>query len=143
MVSGKNIEMTRKFKAPVEIVFAAIEKGLLLKCTGLKEENFVNNFSQGGSYSLAWKSGGRCSGSYLQIVPLQKVKFTWKSEDCQGATTDDTVVTVTLFAHGNECELKLVHEGLDAGFCYEDHFAGWTSSLDDFVLDLNKLTATV
>ena len=143
MASGKTIELIRKFNSPAQIVFEAIEKGLLLKSTGIKEETFVHKFCQGGSYSLEWKSEGRCSGRYVQIVPNQQVEFTWNSVDCKGATNNDTTVTVTLVAHGNECELKLVHKGLDDGFCYEDHLAGWIESLDDFVSDIKKLTPVV
>ncbi len=132
MTNKKTIELIRQFDCPVNIVFDAIKQGLLFKSTVIKEEGFVHNFSEGGTYKLEWKSGGRCSGKYLQIIPNQLVKFTWKSEDCKAATSDNTTVTVSLISNNNGCQLKLVHDGLDDGFCYEDHLAGWTSSLEDF-----------
>lgn len=141
MTNGARIDLTRQFDCPVEVVFDAIGKGLLLKSTGIHDESFIHEFSEGKKYSFQWKSGGRCSGTYQQIVPKELVTFTWKSEGCKHPPTSETLVTVTLSAQGRGCELKLVHEGLDAGLCFDDHLAGWTGSLDEFVADLNKVAS--
>lgn len=138
MTSSAKIELTKVFDCPVPVVFEAIRNGLLLKATCIYEETFVHEFAEGKKYSFQWKSGGRCAGTYQKIVPNEIVIFTWKSEECKHPPTNETLVTVTLSSKGASTELKLVHEGLDAGPCFDDHLSGWTSSLDDFVADLSK-----
>jgi len=135
MIENKAIELTKKFNAPVAVVFDAIKDGQLLKSTGVEAASFKHDFRVGGEYSLEWTSapGSVCRGRYLQIVPNQKVQFTWSSSGCKSASSSETTVTVTLLDHGKTSEMKLVHEGLDAGFCFEDHTAGWTSSLEKFL----------
>jgi len=140
----KTIELSKRFDAPAVVLFNAIGDGQLLKSTGVKLETFKHDFRVGGEFSLEWsgKGSGACTGRYLQIDPNEKVKFTWHSSDCKGATNGETVVTATLKNLGKTTEMTLVHEGLGAGFCYEDHLAGWTSSLDEFHTALRNLQAS-
>jgi uncharacterized protein YndB with AHSA1/START domain len=142
MTDKKSIELSKTFAAPASVIFDAISNGQLLKSTGVKPETFKHDFSVDGEYYLEWTSHdtGDCSGRYLQIEPNQSVKFTWHSRFHKAATNRDTVVTVTLTEDGKTTQMKLVHEGLDPGFCYEDHLAGWTSSVDEFDAELRKVS---
>lgn len=131
MENKKMLEVTKSIPGAASAVFGAIRDGVLFKTTGLEEKSFKSDFREGGKYELEWKSGGKCSGRYIQIIPDRIVCFTWNSVECKGGTNKDTQVTITLESDGKNCLLKLVHEGLDSGFSYEDHLKGWTSSLDD------------
>ena len=141
MTDKKTIQLSKKFDAPTVVLFNAIKDGQLLKSTGVKPESFKHDFRVGGEFSLEWasKTAGACSGRYLQIDPNRQVKFTWNSRGCESATNSETTVTVLLNDHGKVTEMILIHEGLDAGFCYEDHLAGWTSSIKDFDVQIERL----
>jgi len=132
MKNQKAIELDRDIKASASTVFLAIKEGLLFKSTGIIAESFENDFRENGTYRLRWHSGGKCEGRYVQIIPNQLVTFTWNSSDCKSGTNGDTLVKVSLKEQAGICSLKLVHEGLEEGFCHEDHLKGWTSSLEDF-----------
>ena len=140
MTDKQTIELTKKYDAPVAVLFKAIKNGQLLKSTGVKPDSFKHDFRVGGDYSLEWTSapGSVCTGRYLEIVPNEQVKFTWNSRGCNSAPSSETVVTVTLTDQGKTTEMKLVHEGLDAGFCYEDHLKGWTSTFEDFNVEMKR-----
>jgi uncharacterized protein YndB with AHSA1/START domain len=143
MTNKATIELTKKFNAPVAVLFDAIKDGQLLKSTGVKTESFKHDFRVDGEFFLEWTctTAGSCIGRYLQIIPNQQIKFTWNSRGCESSPSSETVVTVTLLDHGRTSEMKLVHEGLDAGFCFEDHFKGWTSSIDQFVEQVERTVA--
>lgn len=143
MTNKKTIELSKKFDAPIAVLFSAIKDGYLLKSTGVKPESFQHDFRVGGGFSLEWtsKTGGACSGLYLTIELDKQVKFIWNSRGCDSATNGETIVTVTLKDCGKTTEMTLTHEGLDAGFCYEDHLAGWTSSVDDFHAEIERLVS--
>jgi len=140
-MSKKTIELTKRFDAPAAVLFGAIKDGQLLKSTGVKPDSFKHDFRVGGAFSLEWscKEGSACSGRYLEITPNQQVKFTWNSTGCEGATKEETIVTVTLKDHGKKTEMKLTHEGLITGISADDHLAGWTSSLDHFLTEIQRL----
>jgi uncharacterized protein YndB with AHSA1/START domain len=140
MTDKKTIELTKKFDAPVAVLFDAIKDGQLLKSTGVTPETFKHDFRVGGEFSLEWtsKTAGACTGRYLHITPNEQVKFTWSSTGCKSATKGETMVTIRLKDCGKTSEMLLIHEGLDAGFCYEDHLAGWTSSVNDFNAEIER-----
>jgi uncharacterized protein YndB with AHSA1/START domain len=128
----QTIELTQSIPAPAATVFGAIRNGALFAATGIEPGSFQHDFRVGGKYSLSWQSGGRCTGAYKEIVADRAVSFTWSSDECKSGTNGDTLVRVTLLDRGSSCELRLVHEGLDSGFCHDDHLEGWKSSLEDF-----------
>jgi uncharacterized protein YndB with AHSA1/START domain len=128
----KTIELKKEISASPEDVFNAIKLGALLTSTGVKAGSFKIDFKESGSYSLEWNSGGFCKGRFTQIIPNKSVVFTWHSTGCKSGTNKDTIVSVTLTGNENRCTLRLIHEGLDSGFSYEDHYRGWSSSLEDF-----------
>jgi len=141
MANKQTIKLNKKYEAPAAVLFNAIKDGQLLRATRVKADSFKHDFRVGGEYSMEWtaQTGSLCTGRYLEIVPNKQVKFTWNSSGCNSSPTSETIVTVTLEDHGKTTELILVHDGLDAGFCYEDHLAGWTSSVDDFHTEIQRL----
>jgi len=85
----------------------------------------------GGEYLIEMMSPkGRhgAKGVYREIDPPSKLVFTWSSE-CwdQGA---ETLVTIELFAVGNETELVLTHERFLSEEARDSHRQGWTGVLE-------------
>ncbi len=143
MTEKKTIELKRTYDAPVSVMFDAIKDGQLFRSTGVKFNSFKHDFRVGGEYSLEWtsKTEGACTGRYLEIEPNKQVKFTWNSRGCESSPTSETIVTVTFKERGQKCEMVLTHEGLDAGFCYDDHLKGWTFTYDDLEKEIARLTS--
>jgi uncharacterized protein YndB with AHSA1/START domain len=62
-------------------------------------------------------------GSYLEIIPPERVVFTWTSKD----SVKDTKVAIELFERDGGTELVLTHELL--ADMIEPHRQGWTNCL--------------
>jgi uncharacterized protein YndB with AHSA1/START domain len=74
----------------------------------------------------------------MEVIPNWKLTFTWRYEGHAG----DSLVTIELFAEGNQTRVKLTHAGLETfpavpAFARVNFMGGWTqiigSSLKDFV----------
>lgn len=141
MTGQKTIELIKQIDAPASDVFDAVKNGVLLLSTGVNAATFKHDFKVGGKYSLEWTcvEGACCSGEYLEIVPCERVRFTWHSTGSASGTKGDTIVTVTILEKEGKSELKLIHEGLEAGYVHDDHMKGWLSSLDSFAVDLAQI----
>ena len=75
------------------------------------------------------------SGTYLEVVPEQKLVFTWAWRD---TPERESLVTMTLRADGPATELTLKHERFFDEAVRDSHNEGWTSAIDKLValLDL-------
>lgn len=65
------------------------------------------------------------TGVYKEIIPNEKIVFTWNSQAVQ-----DTVVTITLSEKGDATEVTLVHEFMPNKEMFENHTKGWTVILE-------------
>jgi len=81
----------------------------------------------GGSFRFNLENGGSIFGTYLQIVPPEKLVFTWSGEAIQGR---ETVVTLDFLDQGQVTEVVLTHEHLDAPERRARAEGGWPSLLD-------------
>jgi len=68
-------------------------------------------------------------GTYEQIVPDEKLVFTWRWESWNPETHQDTLVTVELNAAGNKTELVLTHERFRDENMRQEHNQGWEGCL--------------
>jgi uncharacterized protein YndB with AHSA1/START domain len=81
----------------------------------------------GGSFHFDVEDGSSMVGTYLQMVPPEKLVFTWSG----GARQDrGTVVTVDFLDQGAVTEVVLTHEGLSKEAMRARVGAGWSSLLD-------------
>ncbi len=81
----------------------------------------------GGSYHFDVKDGNSTFGTYLQIVPPEKLVFTWSG----GATPgQETLVTIDFLDRGSATEVVLTHERIITPKSYERFEAGWQSLFD-------------
>ncbi len=81
----------------------------------------------GGSFCFDLEDGSSLIGTYLEMVPPEKLVFTWSG----GAAQDwKTVVTVDFLDRGAVTELILTHEGLSTPERRARAEGGWPSLLD-------------
>jgi uncharacterized protein YndB with AHSA1/START domain len=81
----------------------------------------------GGSFCFDLEDGSSTVGTYLQIVPPEKLVFTWS-----GGPTQDrkTVVTLDFLDQGPVTEVVLTHEQLSTPEMRALFGSGWQSLLD-------------
>jgi uncharacterized protein YndB with AHSA1/START domain len=81
----------------------------------------------GGFFCFDLEDGSCIVGTYLKIVPPEKLVFTWSG----GATQDwGTVVTLDFLEQGAMTEVVLTHEGLSTPERRALAEGGWPSLLD-------------
>ncbi len=81
----------------------------------------------GGSFCFDVEDGNSTIGTYLHIVPPEKLVFTWSG----GAAPDrETVVTLDFFDLGTMTEVVLTHERLSTSVIHDSFQAGWQSVFD-------------
>jgi uncharacterized protein YndB with AHSA1/START domain len=82
----------------------------------------------GGSFCFEIADGNRIVGTYLQVVPPERLAFTWSGTIAQ---SQETVVTLDFFERGAETtEVVLTHEGLVAPDQRTRVESGWSSFFD-------------
>src|SRR5215470_17775426 len=79
----------------------------------------------GGSFCFDLEDGSSMIGTYLQIVPPEKLVYTWSGGAAQG-----TVVTLDFLDRGAVTEIVLTHEGLRAPERRARAEGGWPSLFD-------------
>lgn len=87
----------------------------------------------GGRYRIQLSSDGgdhTAVGEYREIVPNEKLRFTWSWEN---GTVTDTMVTVGFKEMDGGTELTLVHENFVMPEAPGMHAQGWNGSLDKLV----------
>ena len=81
----------------------------------------------GGSFRFELENGGSIIGTYLQIVPPEKLVFTWSAGAAPG---QETVVTLDFLEQGAVTELILTHEHLATPLRHAAAEGGWSSVFD-------------
>jgi uncharacterized protein YndB with AHSA1/START domain len=69
-------------------------------------------------------------GRYVEVVPDERVVFTWGWEGNSGVPPGSTTVEVTLRPEGDDTVVTLVHSDLPGADAAESHEAGWRHYLD-------------
>ena len=81
----------------------------------------------GGSFCFEIEDGSCIVGTYLHIVPPEKLVFTWSGGATQGR---ETVVTLDFLEQGAVTEVVLTHEQLSTPELRALVEGGWPSLLD-------------
>ncbi len=79
---------------------------------------------RGGIFAIAMANGMRARGQFIELVPEERVVFTWGWIDHPGVPPGASTVEIDLIAEGNGTLLRLTHSGLPT----EEvplHAAGW------------------
>jgi uncharacterized protein YndB with AHSA1/START domain len=138
------LKLRRTFQAPRERVFRAWTDPLELgRWFAPTEEHHalvpLLDLQVGGKYSVEIHHKGgnihRVSGAYREIVPPEKIVFTWHWEHDPSAA--ESLVTVEFRDLGVATEILLTHENLADADQREKHGHGWNGCLDQLGAYLN------
>lgn len=130
-MSENSVIVKRVIKAGPEQVFEAFTKPEIMSRWFYGMENGASEVSNtlevGGAFSINMRSpDGKeymHTGEYREIVPFEKLVFTWNSDHAQ-----DTVVTVSFRPVMDGTEVTIEHEFLQVSE-REPHTRGWTVCL--------------
>jgi uncharacterized protein YndB with AHSA1/START domain len=133
-----SLEIKRFINAPRARVYAAWTDPVQLKeWWGPKEVrtlNIVADTRVGGKYrwDLVNQEGEKMSvfGEYLELVPGEKVVFTWKWDDDEAWENYTSQVSVEFSDRGGGTELRLRHIQLPSEESRDRHNGGWNSVID-------------
>src|ERR1700730_7147223 len=129
--NNTTLVLRRTFTATRLRVFRAwIEPGAVASWLRLRRRSVTvrsRDAGGGGSCRFEIEDGGSIVGTYLHIVPPEKLVFTWSGEALQGR---ETVVTLDFLDQGPVTEVVLTHEGLSTPDLRTLFGSGWPSLLD-------------
>lgn len=134
--ASNTVTLHRVLSAPPERVYRAFvdsdAKAKWLPPNGFTAKVFENDVRVGGRYRMSFTnfSGGGThafGGSYLELVPGERVVYTDTFEDPNLPGEMLTTVTFTQVSVGTE--LKVVQSGLPSAIPVEGCYLGWQESL--------------
>lgn len=132
--NGKTLKFTREFLVPVENLYNAwADRSAFM--AWWKDLSVANmDFRKGGSYRLEWKNspGDFSEGIYKEVIPNEKIVFTWSTKGCSGDASGakDSLITLNFRATGQStCEMDLIHDLLSTEAARDSHYGGWTAAL--------------
>jgi uncharacterized protein YndB with AHSA1/START domain len=131
------LRLSRSFAAPRERVFRAFSApGQLAKWWGPKGFTVpacTLDLRPGGAWRTVMRSPeGKdhiVSGVYREIVPPERLVFTWAWET-EGERGHETVVTIELLETAGGTRLELTHERFETEDSLSQHRHGWSSCFD-------------
>jgi uncharacterized protein YndB with AHSA1/START domain len=127
-----SLQLTRTFAAPRDRVFRAWTDAREFAQWFHPSSDYKTVITRldlrvGGKYSVEMhpKEGNihRISGTYEEILPPEKLSFTWRLQHDETAT--ETLVTVVFKDLGNSTEVSLTHKNLLTAESREKHNQGW------------------
>jgi uncharacterized protein YndB with AHSA1/START domain len=125
------LQLKRTFAAPREKVFHAWAQPETLKKWCAPSDEFSIPIAEadlrvGGKYRIAMQAPDGnlyvAIGEYREILPPQKLVFTWLWE---GGDMHETLVTLEFHERGGETELILTHELFPDAEARNRHEQGW------------------
>ena len=133
-----SLHLTRIFAAPREALFRAwTDPAEIARWLGPRSiEAVVDKMEArpGGAYRIVMHLASgeihTVQGVYREVVPPERLVFSWAWEDEAGRAGHGTVVAVTLRAVGDQTELTLRHQRFENREARDNHDHGWTGSFD-------------
>ena len=137
---GLRLIITRIINAPCAMIFKAWTDPKQMvqwwSPEGIECLSVAAELKIGGAYRIHMfsdkgehKGDHIAVGKYQEIVPNQRLRFTWQWEHY---AMPDSVVTVEFEDLGKATRLTLIHEGLPDREDVPDHNWGWTSAIEKF-----------
>ena len=83
----------------------------------------------GGIYRVLVAGQFQSAGEYVEVVPMEKVVFTFGWEDGHPIPPGSTTIEITLHPEGDKTRVRLVHSGLPDD-AVDDHGSGWALYLE-------------
>jgi uncharacterized protein YndB with AHSA1/START domain len=136
-----SVKLEKTFKKPVADVFRAIAEGRLFQNCGADSGSMKIDFRVGGKYEIEFKQYGFNNfGEFKEIIPNQRISFTW-CQSFEEPRTADTLVTLDFKSDGMSTHLSILHTGFKTESGRDDHEGGWTAGSNDLAaeMELGKL----
>ena len=139
-LSERVLVLRRVFDAPRELVFEAWTRPEHLE-QWWGPQGFTTVWHEmevrpGGTYRFCMRSPDGTDyvkrGNYREIVPPERLVFTFAWEDSGGAPGHELLVTLTFADHTGKTELTLRQEVFETVETCESHRRGWTSCFERF-----------
>lgn len=140
MASKPSLALRRRLKAPPEKVYEAwIVPEKMIQWWGVTDRKRTpiaeSDVRVGGGFRVQfWTPNGEhqsVSGVYRQIVPAERLVFSWA---WQSTPERESQVTVDLKPDAGGTLLTLTHEQFFDEKARDDHRRGWTTALDNLEL---------
>ena len=133
MTSELTLTVTRTIPAPPARVYEAwLNPAVLARfmtvCEGGPAARVSNDARVGGRYEILMRDGDReipHHGTYLELVPHQRLRFTWESPH----SVEGSMVTITLTAEGDATRIDLRQDRFASEGARDGHIKGWTAIL--------------
>jgi uncharacterized protein YndB with AHSA1/START domain len=139
-LADRELVVSRVIDAPRDLVFQAwTDPEQIARWWGPK--GFVTvehdmDIRPGGAYWFVMRSpegtDHRKRGVYRDIVPPERIAFTFAWVAADGTLGHETLVTVTFDAIGEKTRLTLRQGVFESVAWRDDHVGGWTSCLERF-----------
>ena len=129
-----SLTIKRRFNAPPEKVYAAWtdpqKLGRWMGPTGTQRVEAECDLRVGGRYAIKMvmpNDEHNVSGVYREIVPNEKLSFTWA---WRSTPERESLVTVTFKKDGDGTIMTLLHEQFFDEKARDDHNNGWLGTMD-------------
>jgi uncharacterized protein YndB with AHSA1/START domain len=142
----RELVIARIFDAPSHLVFQAwTQPDRAARWWG--PQGFVTTYCNmdvrpGGTFRVCMRSPAGAEhwkqGVYREVVPPERLVFTFAWEDAEGKPGHQTLVTVTFAEHGDKTELTLHQAVFESVARRDEHRRGWASTLERFAEYLAK-----
>jgi uncharacterized protein YndB with AHSA1/START domain len=131
-----SLKIVRTFDASPEVVYRAWTDPKVIKKwfapTDLTTPIAEVDLKVGGSYRIGMKSPDGelyvATGIYREIIPNEKLQFTWQWETSP-SDPSDTLVTVEFKKSGKHTRLVFTHENFATEELVKEHREGWEGAL--------------
>jgi uncharacterized protein YndB with AHSA1/START domain len=136
----RELVVTRIIDAPRSLVFKAwTEPEHVARWwgpQGFTTTSCEMDIRPGGAYRVCMRSPQGTDhwkrGVYREIVPPERIVFTFSWEDVDGKPGHELLTTVTFAEHGTKTKLTLHQAVFETVERRDDHRGGWTSCLERF-----------
>jgi uncharacterized protein YndB with AHSA1/START domain len=136
----KTLVVTRTFNAPRPLVFKAWTEAKRAAVwwgpQGFTTLSCRMDVRPGGAWRIQMRSPQGTlhtkRGVYTEIVPPERLVFTWAWEDADGNPGHQTLVTIHFEDNGPATKLTLHQAVFESATACESHRGGWSGCFDRF-----------
>ena len=124
--------VTVNIEATPEIVFGhLVEHEKMLRWMGVRVEL---DPTPGGAFTIEMNEEITARGTYVEIVPNERVVFTWGWVGNDSVPPGSSTVAIDIEPSGDGTQLTLTHTDLPDDDAYVQHTQGWTHFINRLVL---------
>jgi len=144
--ADRELYIRRMFDAPRALVFKAWTESAQAAHwwgpQGFEITSCTMDVRPGGTYRIAMRSPQGTvhtkRGVYREVVPDERLVFTYAWEDAAGELGHETVVTVRFADEDGKTRLTLHQAFFESVASRDSHQGGWTSCMDRFAQYLTR-----